>query len=166
MKTDLKCGLALVPAEADDLRYVSECIRASVVASVRSNEASLSELWSDTTVAVALDNISERRMGDEVFVLKDGDARKGMLWMGISRDQYNAEPVGYLLGIYVDPSIRRKGIGTELMRGILKELKKHGFMRVSLAVQKANYALRLYEKAGFRIIGGNAEEYIMVCDLR
>ena len=150
MKTDLKCGLALVPAEADDLRYVSECIRASVVASVRSNEASLSELWSDTTVAVALDNISERRMGDEVFVLKDGDARKGMLWMGISRDQYNAEPVGYLLGIYVDPSIRRKGIGTELMHAAEPWCAEHGLVEMQLNVGAANSsAVSFYESLGY-----------------
>ncbi|MEE3472968.1 MAG: GNAT family N-acetyltransferase [Butyrivibrio hungatei] len=35
----------------------------------------------------------------------------------------------------------------------------------SLAVQKANYAVRMYEKAGFKTMDENGEEYIMVCEL-
>ena len=33
--------------------------------------------------------------------------------------------------------------------------------RASLAVQKANYAVKMYRKVGFEIVGENAEEYIM-----
>lgn len=52
-----------------------------------------------------------------------------------------------------------------MMRGILKELKQRGYRRVSLSVQKVNYALKLYEKTGFRVIEDRGEEYVMVCDL-
>jgi hypothetical protein len=37
--------------------------------------------------------------------------------------------------------------------------------RASLAVQKANYAVRMYEAVRFKTIDENAEEFIMVCDL-
>ena len=37
-----------------------------------------------------------------------------------------------------------------------------GFRRVSLSVQKMNYALRMYEKAGFRTVADRGEEEIMV----
>lgn len=60
---------------------------------------------------------------------------------------------------------RNFGIGTALMREMLGELKKRGYPRASLAVQKANYAVKMYKKVGFEIIGENDEEYIMVCDL-
>ena len=43
--------------------------------------------------------------------------------------------------------------------------REKGYSRASLAVQKANYAVRMYEKAGFRTVGENEQEYIMVCDL-
>ena len=52
-----------------------------------------------------------------------------------------------------------------LMRDILVLLGEKGYSRASLAVQKANYAVRMYEKAGFRTVGENDQEYIMVCDL-
>ena len=34
-----------------------------------------------------------------------------------------------------------------------------------MSVQKANYAVRMYERAGFRKILENSDEYIMVRDL-
>ena len=33
------------------------------------------------------------------------------------------------------------------------------------AVQKANYAVRMYENVGFKTVDENDEEYIMVCEL-
>ena len=33
------------------------------------------------------------------------------------------------------------------------------------SVQKANYAVKMYENVGFKIIDENDEEYIMVCEL-
>ena len=60
---------------------------------------------------------------------------------------------------------RGKGIGTELMKQMLELLGKGGFKRASLAVQKANYAVRMYEKVGFKTVDETNEEYIMVCDL-
>ena len=37
--------------------------------------------------------------------------------------------------------------------------------KASLAVQKANYAVRMYEAVGFSIVDENVEEFIMVCEL-
>ena len=49
--------------------------------------------------------------------------------------------------------------------GHLSLLKDHGYRQASLAVQKANYAVRMYRSVGFEISGENGEEYIMVCRL-
>ena len=63
------------------------------------------------------------------------------------------------------PDYRKQGIGTRLMKEMLSLLKEHGYRQASLAVQKANYAVRMYEKTGFEIIDENEDEYIMVCRL-
>ena len=60
---------------------------------------------------------------------------------------------------------RGKGIGTELMYKMLELLKNKNYKKASLAVQKANYAVKMYKKVGFEIVDENDEEYIMVCDL-
>lgn len=57
---------------------------------------------------------------------------------------------------------RGYGIGTEMMRQMLALLKSKGYRKASLAVQKDNDALRMYQKVGFQIIDENVEEYIMV----
>ena len=48
---------------------------------------------------------------------------------------------------------------------MLELLKWQGFEKASLAVQKANYAGKMYANVGFKIIDENDEEYIMVCEL-
>ena len=45
---------------------------------------------------------------------------------------------------------------------MLKHLKNLGYKKVSLSVQKDNYAVRMYKKAGFKVLNENEEEYIMV----
>lgn len=57
---------------------------------------------------------------------------------------------------------RNQGIGTELMSRMLPLLKNQGYKQASLAVQKANYAVRMYKKVGFEIVDQNDEEFIMV----
>ena len=57
------------------------------------------------------------------------------------------------------------GIGTALMGTMLQFLREKGYKRTSLSVQKGNYAVRMYRKAGFEVLGENEEEYIMVCRL-
>ena len=64
--------------------------------------------------------------------------------------------------ISLRPEYRGQGIGTKLMQAMLDHLRKFGYAKASLSVQKANYAARMYTKLGFRTIGENDEEYIMV----
>ena len=52
-----------------------------------------------------------------------------------------------------------------MMVKMLELLKNQGFKRASLAVQKANYAVKLYKRVGFRTVDENEQEYIMVCEL-
>ena len=60
---------------------------------------------------------------------------------------------------------RGRGTGTRLMTAMLDLLRAKGYRRASLAVQKENYAVRMYEKVGFRIVDEDHSEYIMVCEL-
>ena len=60
---------------------------------------------------------------------------------------------------------RGQGIGTQMMKEMLALLREKGYARASLAVQKANYAVRMYKAVGFKTVDENDEEYIMVCEL-
>ena len=65
------------------------------------------------------------------------------------------------IAVSVLKGYRNKGIGTALLKEHLKVLKKN-YKRVSLSVNKENYAVDLYKKLGFDIIKENDEDYIMV----
>ena len=44
-------------------------------------------------------------------------------------------------------------------------MARQGYEQASLAVQKANYAVKMYKNVGFKTVDENTEEYIMVCEL-
>ena len=48
---------------------------------------------------------------------------------------------------------------------MLDQLRQAGYAQASLAVQKDNYAARMYQRAGFQILRETEEEFIMVCPL-
>lgn len=86
----------------------------------------------------------------------------GAVWVRIMNDYGHIDDETPSLAISLYKEYRGFGIGTAMMKKILALLKSHGYSRVSLSVQKANYAAKLYLKVGFEIIKENEEEYIMV----
>lgn len=51
------------------------------------------------------------------------------------------------------------------MEQLLQVEKLAGYPKISLSVQKSNYAVKMYKKVGFNIIEENSEEYIMIANL-
>ena len=90
----------------------------------------------------------------------------GAVWTRIMNDYGHVDDDTPSFAISLYKEYRGRGIGTELMRRMLDLLKEQGYKKASLAVQKANYAVRMYEAVGFRTVDENSEEYIMVCDLQ
>ena len=86
----------------------------------------------------------------------------GAVWVRIMDDygHIDGETPSFAISLYKE--YRGLGIGTELMRRMLAILERRGYRRASLAVQKANYAVKLYQKLGFEIVDERDTEYIMV----
>ena len=89
----------------------------------------------------------------------------GAVWVRIMNDygHIDDETPSFAISLYEE--YRHLGIGTALMKGMLKLLKNKGYKQTSLSVQKVNYAVSMYWKVGFEVIDENQEEYIMVCRL-
>ncbi len=86
----------------------------------------------------------------------------GAVWARIMNDYGHIDNETPSLAISLYKEYRNLGIGTALMKEILTLLKSHGYKRVSLSVQKANYAAKLYLKVGFETVAEKEDEYIMV----
>ena len=89
----------------------------------------------------------------------------GAVWTRIMNDYGHVDDETPSFAISLYKEYRRKGIGTAMMHRMLELLKSQGWQNASLAVQKANYAVRMYEAVGFETVDENDEEYIMVCEL-
>ena len=89
----------------------------------------------------------------------------GAVWTRIMNDYGHVDENTPSLAISLYKDYRGKGIGTAMMVRMLELLKSQGWQKASLAVQKANYAVRMYEAVGFKTVDENDEEYIMVCEL-
>ena len=87
------------------------------------------------------------------------------VWVRIMNDYGHIDDETPSLAISLYKKYRGFGIGTAMMKEILTLLKSHWYSRVSLSVQKANYAAKMYLKIGFEIVRENEEEYIMVYHL-
>ena len=109
------------------------------------------------------------RKDDNCLVVVADEKPVGAVWTRIlsgdikgfgNVDEYMPE-----FAISLCKEYRGKGVGTELMKNMLELLKSKGYEKTSLAVQKDNYAVKMYKKLGFYIVGENDEEYIMIYDL-
>lgn len=89
----------------------------------------------------------------------------GAVWVRIMNDYGHIDNQTPSLSISLYREYRNKGIGSHLMNEMLALLKDKGYNRVSLSVQKANYAVNMYLKLGFKIIKETLEEFLMVNEL-
>lgn len=62
------------------------------------------------------------------------------------------------LTLVVDHSYQQRGIGANLLKQLLIELKQAGYQQLSLSVTKENHARQLYEKHGFMVIETNTNK--------
>lgn len=102
---------------------------------------------------------------DKCFVAEVENKIIGAVWVRIMNDYGHVDNNTPSFAISIYKEYRKLGIGTVLMNKMLDFLKNNGYKQASLAVQKANYAVKMYLNIGFKIIDENEEEYIMVYDL-
>jgi len=106
-----------------------------------------------------------RHKGDNCLVADLGGEVVGAVWTRIMCDYGHVDNDTPSFAISLYKEYRAQGIGSQLMVKMLELLKQQGYEKASLAVQKENYAVKMYENVGFKTIDENAEEFIMVCEL-
>ena len=98
--------------------------------------------WSETALSMLL---GDTAVG---FVVCDGDravAYAGMMCVAGE---------GQITNVAVHPDYRRRGLGREVVLGLLQYAREHDFFEVSLEVRASNNAaISLYEALGFSVGG-------------
>lgn len=92
----------------------------------------------------------------------------GAVWTRIADEYGHLDDNTPSLAISLYEEYRGKGIGTELVRRMLRLLKEQGYQKVSLSVNEENFAVKIYEKFGFKKIGDGVDETetLMIKELR
>ena len=103
-----------------------------------------------------------KRKGDMGLVAEADNKIVGAVWVRIMNDygHIDDETPSFAISLYKE--YRNCGIGTALMKEMLSALAETGYKQASLAVQKENYAVKMYLNIGFTIFDENEEEYIMI----
>lgn len=106
------------------------------------------------------------RQPDDRCLVAEIDGRvAGAVWTRIMKDYGHVADDVPSLAISLYKEYRNHGMGSDLLGQMLQLLRQDGYQKVSLSVQKENYAAGMYLKAGFEIWKDTPEEYIMVCNL-
>ncbi len=123
-------------------------------------------IYTDSKVYAFIKDFGTRH-DDCCLVAEVANKVVGAVWARISDGYGKIDNKTPSLAISLYKEFRSQGIGTALMKSILSLLKSKGYNRVSLGVNKENYAVRMYEKCGFEIIGDGDDEseWLMVCKL-
>jgi ribosomal protein S18 acetylase RimI-like enzyme len=103
-----------------------------------------------------------RQPDDHCLVANCDGKIVGAVWVRVMDDYGHIDAQTPSLAISLYKDYRNRGIGTELLQRMLDLLREKGYAQVSLSVQKANYALKLYQKAGFKVIADRGEEVLML----
>lgn len=90
----------------------------------------------------------------------------GILWL------VNGTETAQIVQLAVAPNYRGKGIGKELLKGLIDFSQKHACKKIELELREDNIpAKKLYEKLGFKIVGERKNFYddcdgvLMECSL-
>ena len=113
---------------------------------------------------VYIDNFN-RQFGHKCLVAESDGKIIGAVWARVMKDYGHIDNDTPSLAISLYKDYRGQGIGTQMMKRMLSMLKDAGYKRASLSVQKANYAVKMYQTLGFSIVVDNPEEYIMLINL-
>lgn len=98
---------------------------------------------------------------DFVLVAEWNDQFAGLLSYSLRLDLWHAAPCCYIEDIVVKRPLRGKGIGTELLNYILKQVETEGYAEISLTVDPDNTrAQALYKRLGFDEVVVGLEKHL------
>ena len=106
------------------------------------------------------------RFGDMAVIAEIEGMSLGAAWCRLWTDEHHW--YGFVdsetpeLGIAVERTHRSAGIGRLLLRALVKRLRDGGVQKLSLSVDPANFALRLYESEGFEKVAESGTSWTMI----
>jgi ribosomal protein S18 acetylase RimI-like enzyme len=151
-------------AEAEDYNFLREMLYEAIFVSEDEDKPPVSIIDAPEIYKYIS---SWMKASDCGFIAEADGLAVGAAWARVFE---NAEDGGYgfidsntpELSLAIFEQYRCRGIGTALMKALMAELKRKGFERLSLSVDKRNRAVGLYEKLGFKLAKEQKTSYLMI----
>jgi ribosomal protein S18 acetylase RimI-like enzyme len=140
-----KMRFALRPARPDDFDFCSRLYFQGMEAAIQHFQL---DMVAQTT------SLHESWNAHEVRIITSSGADVG--WV----QSLTANNALYLAQIFIDAAFQRRGIGTEVIQGLIDQATQAG-QPVTLGVIKTNPARHLYQRLGFRITQENGHKFYM-----
>lgn len=102
------------------------------------------------------------RKDDYCFCAEVDNKVVGAVWVRNINGYGSVDDNTVEFAVSVLDDYQKIGIGKALMNRMIEHLKRLNYSKASLAVQKENYAVKVYLNVGFEIADENEQEYIMV----
>ena len=106
-----------------------------------------------------------KRKHDKALVAEIQENVVGAIWVRMMNDYGHIDNDTPSLAMSIYKEYRGLGIGASLLKQLLSVERLAGYSKISLSVQKSNYAVKMYKKAGFTVVDENSEQYIMAINL-
>jgi ribosomal protein S18 acetylase RimI-like enzyme len=124
----------------------------------------------EATDPVARYVVNFGRKGDAAVIAIEDHRRVGAAWYRL----FAADEPGFAFvdeqtpeaTIAVVPSVRGRGIGSQLLERLLSRARDEGYPALTLSVERDNPSIKLYERHGFQPIREEDDTLIMRADLR
>ena len=112
-----------------------------------------------------IDNFSEYICNHnfDLYMISVDGKNIGIIEIGSYEDKYkdNMEGIGEIRSFHIKQEFQNQGIGSEVLKFAVDELKKMGYRKICLWVKKQNTkAIKFYEKHGFKKTVYDCEETI------
>ena len=156
------------PARAGDAGFLTDMLLAATNWSPQWPERSRSEVLASPKTAHYV--AGWPREGDLGVIAEADGQPAGASWL---RFLPESDPgYGFVaadvpeLTIGVTAAWRGRGLGRALLRAVTEQARAAGISRISLSVERKNFARKLYESEGFRVVdSSDAQSDTMVRDL-
>lgn len=95
------------------------------------------------------------RLADHRYVARDPGAGKVLGWVAVSAVSSRCAYAGVVEhSVYIGPGARGRGVGTALLRTLVRSTERAGIWTIESGIFPENAAsLRLHRSAGFRVVG-------------
>ncbi len=152
------------PGDVHDLPFLKKMLFEAFFWDPKESRPKLEDFQSNTEFRKLLNNWG--RTGDTAFIAEAEKTKIGAAWFRL----WTAENHSYgfvddktpEIAIAVSQAWRSKGCGRKLLQKIIAKAKEDGFPALSLSVDPANKARRLYESEGFVKVGESGTSWTLL----